>query len=50
MRRARSPSDGKFDSFAGVIGNAELNAFFSGDAKKRIVEVQSTFSSPARPA
>jgi 2-methylisocitrate lyase-like PEP mutase family enzyme len=26
---------GKFDSFAGVISNAELNAFFSDDAKKR---------------
>jgi 2-methylisocitrate lyase-like PEP mutase family enzyme len=26
---------GKFDSFAGVTSNAELNAFFAGDAKKR---------------
>jgi 2-methylisocitrate lyase-like PEP mutase family enzyme len=26
---------GNFDSFAGVISNAELNAFFSDDAKKR---------------
>lgn len=26
---------GKFDSFAGVISNAELNAFFSDDVKKR---------------
>ena len=25
---------GKFDSFAGIIPNAELNAFFAGDAKK----------------
>ena len=25
--------DGKFDSFAGVIPNAELNAFFAGDRK-----------------
>jgi 2-methylisocitrate lyase-like PEP mutase family enzyme len=27
--------DGKFDSFAGVLPNAELNAFFSDDLKKR---------------
>jgi 2-methylisocitrate lyase-like PEP mutase family enzyme len=27
-------TDGKFDSFAGVIPNAELNNFFSGDRKK----------------
>jgi 2-methylisocitrate lyase-like PEP mutase family enzyme len=26
---------GKFDSFAGVISNAELNAFFNDDVKKR---------------
>ena len=26
---------GRFDSFAGVVGNAELNAFFSSDAKRR---------------
>jgi 2-methylisocitrate lyase-like PEP mutase family enzyme len=26
---------GKFDSLAGTIANAELNAFFSEDAKKR---------------
>jgi 2-methylisocitrate lyase-like PEP mutase family enzyme len=26
---------GRFDSFAGVVGNAELNAFFDGDAKRR---------------
>ena len=26
--------DGKFDSFAGVIPNAELNAFFAGDSNK----------------
>jgi 2-methylisocitrate lyase-like PEP mutase family enzyme len=36
MRAAREIAErGKFDSFAGVVGNAELNAFFSGDAKKR---------------
>ncbi len=28
-------NDGKFDSFAGVMTNAELNAFFSDDLKKR---------------
>jgi 2-methylisocitrate lyase-like PEP mutase family enzyme len=27
--------DGKFDSFGGVISNAELNAFFHGDRTKR---------------
>jgi hypothetical protein len=27
--------DGKFDSFAGVIPNAELNAFFHDDFPKR---------------
>jgi 2-methylisocitrate lyase-like PEP mutase family enzyme len=27
-------SEGKFDSFAGIISNAELNTFFSGDGKK----------------
>jgi 2-methylisocitrate lyase-like PEP mutase family enzyme len=26
---------GRFDSFAGVVGNAELNGFFDGDAKRR---------------
>jgi 2-methylisocitrate lyase-like PEP mutase family enzyme len=26
---------GRFDSFAGVVGNAELNGFFSNDAKRR---------------
>jgi len=26
---------GKFDSFGGVISNAELNAFFEADRKKR---------------
>jgi 2-methylisocitrate lyase-like PEP mutase family enzyme len=36
MRAAREIAErGKFDSFAGVVGNAELNAFFSADAKKR---------------
>jgi 2-methylisocitrate lyase-like PEP mutase family enzyme len=36
MHAAREIAErGKFDSFAGVVGNAELNAFFSGDAKKR---------------
>jgi 2-methylisocitrate lyase-like PEP mutase family enzyme len=28
-------NDGKFDSFAGVLPNAELNAFFGDDLKKR---------------
>ena len=28
-------TDGKFDSFAGVVPNAELNAFFRDDAAKR---------------
>jgi 2-methylisocitrate lyase-like PEP mutase family enzyme len=28
-------NDGKFDSFGGVISNAELNAFFSADRAKR---------------
>ena len=27
--------DGKFDGFAGLISNAELNKFFSDDLKKR---------------
>lgn len=36
MRSARDIAEhGKFDSFAGVIPNAELNAFFLDDAKKR---------------
>jgi 2-methylisocitrate lyase-like PEP mutase family enzyme len=36
MRSAREIAEqGKFDSFAGVIPNAELNAFFLDDAKKR---------------
>jgi hypothetical protein len=26
---------GKFDSFAGIMPNAELNAFFADDVKKR---------------
>ena len=26
---------GKFDSFAGIMSNAELNAFFADDVKKR---------------
>jgi hypothetical protein len=28
--------DGRFDSFAGVIGNAELNAFFGDDMTSRV--------------
>ena len=28
-------TDGKFDSFAGIVGNQELNAFFAEDRKKR---------------
>jgi 2-methylisocitrate lyase-like PEP mutase family enzyme len=36
MRAARDIAEsGKFDGFAGVVGNAELNALFSADAKKR---------------
>ncbi len=36
LRAAREIAErGKFDSFAGVVGNAELNAFFSGDVKRR---------------
>jgi 2-methylisocitrate lyase-like PEP mutase family enzyme len=36
MRAAREIAErGRFDSFAGVVGNAELNALFSADAKKR---------------
>jgi 2-methylisocitrate lyase-like PEP mutase family enzyme len=36
LRSAREIAErGKFDSFAGVVGNAELNAFFGDDAKKR---------------
>ena len=36
MRAAREIAErGKFDSFAGVVGNAELNALFSEDAKNR---------------
>jgi len=36
LRSAREIAErGRFDSFAGVIGNAELNAFFADDAKKR---------------
>jgi 2-methylisocitrate lyase-like PEP mutase family enzyme len=36
LRSAREIAErGKFDSFAGIIGNAELNAFFADDAKKR---------------
>ena len=27
-------SEGRFDSFAGVVGNAELNKFFGEDRKK----------------
>jgi 2-methylisocitrate lyase-like PEP mutase family enzyme len=35
IRSARQiASEGTFDSFAGVISNAELNAFFRGEAKK----------------
>ena len=36
LRSAREIAErGRFDSFAGVIGNAELNAFFADDAKKK---------------
>jgi 2-methylisocitrate lyase-like PEP mutase family enzyme len=36
LRSAREIAEhGKFDSFAGVVSNAELNAFFAGDAKQR---------------
>jgi 2-methylisocitrate lyase-like PEP mutase family enzyme len=36
LRSAREIAEqGKFDSFAGVVPNAELNAFFRDDAKKR---------------
>jgi 2-methylisocitrate lyase-like PEP mutase family enzyme len=36
LRSAREIAEhGKFDSFAGVLSNAELNAFFAQDAKKR---------------
>jgi 2-methylisocitrate lyase-like PEP mutase family enzyme len=36
LRSAREIAEqGTFDSFAGVLSNAELNAFFAQDAKKR---------------
>jgi 2-methylisocitrate lyase-like PEP mutase family enzyme len=36
VRAARDiATAGKFDTLAGTIANAELNAFFSEDAKKR---------------
>ena len=36
IKSARDIADpGKFDSFAGVMPNAELNAFFHDDLKKR---------------
>ena len=36
LRSAREIAErGRFDSFGGVIGNAELNAFFADDARKR---------------
>ena len=36
MHAAREIAErGRFDSFGGVVGNAELNAFFGEDAKKR---------------
>jgi 2-methylisocitrate lyase-like PEP mutase family enzyme len=36
LRSAREIAEqGKFDSFAGVLSNAEINAFFAQDAKKR---------------
>ncbi|TMJ22102.1 MAG: isocitrate lyase/phosphoenolpyruvate mutase family protein, partial [Alphaproteobacteria bacterium] len=36
MHAAREIAEGgKFDRFAGVVGNAELNSFFREDAKKR---------------
>jgi len=28
-------ADGKFDSFGGVLSNAELNTFFHGDLARR---------------
>jgi 2-methylisocitrate lyase-like PEP mutase family enzyme len=35
IKAARAIADeGKFDSFAGVMGNAELNAFFGDDRKR----------------
>ena len=33
--RARSAEEGKFDGFADLIGNPELNKFFAEDLKKR---------------
>ena len=36
MRAAREIAEqGKFDSFAGTVSNAELNALFRSDAKQR---------------
>jgi hypothetical protein len=36
MKSAKQIADeGKFDSFAGVISNAELNAFFHNDRASR---------------
>jgi 2-methylisocitrate lyase-like PEP mutase family enzyme len=36
LRSAREIAEhGKFDSFAGAVGNAELNAFFHDDGRKR---------------
>jgi 2-methylisocitrate lyase-like PEP mutase family enzyme len=36
LRSAREiANDGKFDSFAGIVSNPELNAFFRDDAKRR---------------
>jgi hypothetical protein len=36
MRSAREIAEqGRFDSFAGIVGNAELNALFRADRNKR---------------
>ena len=45
---ARSPSEGKFDSFAGVVSNAELNKFFGDDAAAtKLVSRDRTDPTPA---
>ena len=36
-RRREIANEGKFDGFAGLISNPELNKFFSDDRKKRVV-------------
>jgi 2-methylisocitrate lyase-like PEP mutase family enzyme len=35
VQSARQIAEGKFDSFAGVISNAELNKFFHEDLPRR---------------